>query len=213
MAQREVLSASRAGFAPAARFSRQLLALRLRSVPLALPQLTTVIYLALWEDEADLVRFRRTALARWIAATEHLSLNAVPVGSFGSWRGVDPLAGLRSEPDPARPALLLTHSRTRVRSMPSFLFADRPVVGSLSGAEGHLWADGFIDRIRSLDSGTLSLWRSMDDALGFAYRPGAHQAAVAAEKERGWFEESWFARFSVIEAAGQWRGLSADSLN
>lgn len=62
VAQREVLRASRVGFAPGALFARQLLAMRLQTVPLSLPQLTTVIYPALWEDERALVRFRDSAL-------------------------------------------------------------------------------------------------------------------------------------------------------
>ncbi|HEY2477567.1 MAG TPA: hypothetical protein VGI17_02460 [Solirubrobacterales bacterium] len=38
-------------------------------------------------------------------------------------------------------------------------------------------------------------------ATAFAYAPGVHQSAVKAQRDGGWFSESWFARFA-IEAAG-----------
>lgn len=212
LAQREALRAARADFAPGALFARQLLAMKLRTVPLPLPQVTTVIYFSLWPDEAALERFRASSLPAWPAARRRLSLRLAPIQSFGTWRGVDPLGGHRSEPDPARPALLVTHSRTRPAAMPAFMLADRPVVRSLRGAPGHLWAGGFLDRVQSLDTGTLSLWRSLDDALRFAYRPGIHDEAVQAQRRRGWFTESWFARFQVLAASGDWPGLDPHAL-
>jgi hypothetical protein len=188
-----------------------LLGMRLRTVPLPLPQLTTVIFLATWEDDAALRRFRATALRRWQAADEHLALTLRPLQSVGSWRGEDPLVGMRSEPGPG-PLLLVTHSRTRARDMPRFMLADRPVVRSLRDAEGHLWADGFLDRLRSWDAGTLSLWRDSATASRFAYGPGIHREAVQAQRRGGWFAESWFARFEVTGAAGSWRRLDVEAL-
>lgn len=91
--------------------------------------------------------------------------------------------------------------------MPRFILADRPVVRSLRAQPGYIWAGGFIDRPRSWDTGTLSLWRTTADALRFAYEPGVHSQAVAAQREGAWFTESWFGRFEVREATGSWRGI------
>lgn len=97
--------------------------------------------------------------------------------------------------------------------MPRFMVADRPVVRSLSRADGHLWADGFFDRLRSWDTGTLSLWRDTEAATRFAYGPGIHQQAVRTQRQGGWFSESWFARLAVSAAEGRWRGLDLAALN
>lgn len=212
IAQREVVRASREGFASEATFASLLLAMKLQTVPLPLPQLTTVAYLSLWPDDASLSRFRATRLARWQRARRHLSLTLNPIQSFGSWAGRDPLRGHRGDPDPSQPVLLITHSRTRPRSMPSFMLADRPVVRSLPQQPGFVWAGGFVDRPRSWDTGTLSLWRTAEDALRFAYRPGVHQQAVAAQREGGWFTESWFGRFEVRSATGSWPGIDLDGV-
>src|SRR5690242_2572612 len=97
-AQREALRAARRGFAAEALFGRQLMAMRLATVPLPLPRLTTVVYLATWPDEAALARFRAGPLRRWDAGPERLRLTLRPVQSFGSWDGADPLQGQRGEP-------------------------------------------------------------------------------------------------------------------
>lgn len=211
IAEWEALAARRAGRRSDAAFARLLLPMRLRSMPLPVPQLTIAYYFALWRDEAALERFRAGPPRRWDSAREHLALTLRPVQSFGSWLGGDPLAGERSEPRPG-PAVLITHSRTRPARMTRFLVADRPVVRALERAEGRLWSDGFIDDPVRLDTGTLSFWRDTGAATAFAYAPGIHQEAVKSQRDGGWFSESWFARFAVEAARGSWRGVDAVDL-
>jgi spheroidene monooxygenase len=211
VAEQRALAARRAGMASEANFARLLLPMALRTMPLALPQLTRAYYFALWEDEAALERFRSGPLRRWAAAREHLALTLRPVQGFGEWGGADPLAGERSEPS-AGPVVLLTHSRTRPAKLARFFVADRPVVRSMERASGRLWGDGFVDDPLRLDSGTLSLWRDTSAATAFAYAPGVHQRAVKAQRDGGWFSESWFARFAVEDARGSWRGAAAADL-
>lgn len=211
IAEREALAARRAGLRSDATFARLLLPMRLRTMPLPLPQLTFAYYFALWRDEAALERFRGGPPRRWDAAREHLALTLRPVQSFGSWAGGDPLAGEGSEPRPG-PAVLLTHSRTRPRHFARFLVTDRGVVQALHRAEGRLWGDGFIDDPLRLDSGTLSFWRDTAAATAFAYAPGVHQDAVKAQRDGGWFSESRFGRFAVEAARGSWGGVEAAAL-
>ncbi|HTR74314.1 MAG TPA: hypothetical protein VMH33_03530 [Solirubrobacterales bacterium] len=206
VAEREALAAGRAGRRGDALFAQLLLPMWLRSMPLALPQMTRAYYLAMWRDEASLARFRAGPLARWDGARERLALTLRPVQSFGTWAGRDPLDGERSEPS-SGPVVLITHSRTRPSRLARFFLADRPVVRSLEGADGRLWADGFVSDPLRLDSGTLSFWRDTAAATAFAYAPGIHQSAVKAQREGGWFSESWFARFAIEAAEGSWRGV------
>ena len=206
IAEREALALRRAGRRSDADFARLLLPMRLRSMPWPVPRLTIAYYFALWPDEAALARFRGGPLARWDDARERLSLTLRPVQSFGSWGGEDPLGGECTEASPG-PVALITHSRTRARDLGRFFVADGPVVRTLEDAPGRLWSDGFVDDLARLDSGTLSPWRDTGAATAFAYAPGVHQSAVKAQRDGGWFTESWFARFAVEAAAGSWRGV------
>jgi hypothetical protein len=206
IAEREALALRRAGRRSDAAFARLLLPMRLRSMPWPVPRLTIAYYFALWPDEAALSHFRAGPLARWDDAGERLSLTLRPVQSFGSWAGEDPIGSERTEASPG-PVALITHSRTRSRDLCRFFVADGPVVRALEDAPGRLWSDGFVDDLARLDSGTLSIWRDTAAATAFAYAPGVHQSAVKAQRDGGWFTESWFARFAVEAAAGSWRGV------
>jgi spheroidene monooxygenase len=208
IAEREALAARRAGRRSDATFAKLLLPMRLRSMPLPVPQLTIAYLFGLWDDTAALGRFRAGPLRRWDEARERLSLTLRPVQSFGSWAGGDPFGGERSEPAPGRPVVLVTHSRTRPRHLARFMVADRPVVRALEESPGRLWSDGFFDDLARLDTGTLSIWRDTAAATAFAYAPGVHQEAVRAQRAGGWFSESWFARLAVEEATGSWGALS-----
>jgi hypothetical protein len=211
IAEREALAARRAGRRSDAAFARLLLPMRLRSMPLPVPQLTSAYFFGLWDDAAALERFRSGPLRRWDDARERFALTLRPTQSFGAWAGGDPFAGERTEPS-AGPVVLITHSRTRPRHMARFMVADRPVVRALEAAPGRLWSDGFFDDMARLDTGTLSLWRDTAAATGFAYAPGVHQSAVKAQRHGGWFSESWFARLAVEGAEGAWRGVAAADL-
>jgi hypothetical protein len=211
VAEREALTAGRAGRRSDAAFARLLLPMRLSSMPLPVPRFTIAYYFALWRDEAALERFRAGPLRRWEEAREHLALNLRPVQGFGSWAGMDPLEGERSAPQPG-PTALVTHSRTRLTRLRSFLVADGPVVRALEEAPGRLWSDGFVDDPARFDTGTLSLWRDTAAATAFAYAPGVHQSAVKSQRDGGWFTESWFARFAIEAAAGSWGGVAAADL-
>lgn len=210
-AQRELVRVSRSDFAAGSSFSRRLLPIRLESLPWPVPLVRTVGFFAVWPSADAVERFRAGPLGPWAGFDEHLALTLRPLQSFGSWSGGDPVDGRRADPGPG-PVLLLTHSRHRLRSTLAFGLADGPVVRELREAEGQLWATGFMDGVRTLDTGTLSLWRSSADATRFAYAPGVHQDAVKAQRRGGWFLESWFARFAVSEASGSWRGLEAPAM-
>ena len=184
--------------------------MRLRSMPFPVPRLMTFGFFGLWADEEGLRRFRSAALSTR-PSTVHLALDLVPLQGFGAWRGSDPLEGRRGAVVDG-PVLLLTRSRTRPASMIRFMRAEGPVVRALSGPGGPIWADGFMDGVLTLDTGTLSIWRSVEDAMRFAYADGVHREAAEAQREGGWFSESWFGRFGIAQAAGCWPGLDRDAL-
>ena len=50
--------------------------------------------------------------------------------------------------------------------------------------------------------GTISLWRSAADVVRFAYRQPEHAAVVASTHRQRWYAEELFARFHVLDIAG-----------
>jgi len=197
----------------AATFDSLLLPLALPSMALPAPRLRAFGYLAVWPSAGDAERFAASPLARrWLGAGQCLALTLQPIHGFGAWRGMQPLQGQRTE-SWSGPVLQVTHSRTRPSKLVPFLRGSGRVAVSLPSQPGCLWADGFADRILTLDTGTLSLWRDAGCASRFAYGAGVHQDAVRAERRGRWFAEAWFGRFGVVSVSGDWPGVEIDALS
>ena len=202
----------RAATIEGASFSALILPIPFRYQPLPVGRLGTFGWVAVWPGPAEMTAFLESPLvARWEGASRALRLTLDPIRSFGSWCGSDPLGGM-DRPDDGGPTLVVTHSRTRFADGFAFMQRSRRVAETLADASGYLWADGFMDRLSSFDTGTLSLWRTSKDATSFAYDTESHRGAIRASRERGWFDESWFGRFSVTSASGGWDGLDVSAL-
>jgi hypothetical protein len=75
------------------------------------------------------------------------------------------------------------------------------VASVLPGAPGLLAAFGAGEAPLGWQ-GTVSVRRNAADLVGFAYRQPEHRAAVAATPVRRWYAEELFARFAVLDIAG-----------
>ena len=161
---------------------------------------------AVWDDEAALDRFldESPIARRWSRGDEDWHVRLRGVGGHGTWRGVDPLAGLeRGSAD--GPVAIITRADVHRRSWRAFRSAGPPVNDELRRAEGLLAVVGIgeapVGRL-----GTFSLWRSMADARRFATAMPEHRAVVARTRREDWYGEELFARFEPYGSSGSWTG-------
>jgi hypothetical protein len=97
----------------------------------------------------------------------------------------------------------ITRARIKWRHNRRFWNSVPPVNVALKAAPGLESAIGIGEAPIGLQ-GTFSIWNSPQAIRDFAYRSQAHQDAIAATKEIGWYSEEMFARFAVVEESGQW---------
>lgn len=161
---------------------------------------------AVWDDEAALDRFlEQSPIARrWSRADESWHVRLRGVGGHGTWRGVDPLAGLE-QGSADGPLAIITRADVRPRAWRAFGRAGAPVNRELLGSEGLLSVVGIgeapVGRL-----GTFSLWRSHDDVRRFATTMPEHRAVVARTRTDDWYSEELFARFEPYGSSGSWGG-------
>ncbi|MET7422865.1 monooxygenase [Dactylosporangium sp. NPDC005555] len=133
-------------------------------------------------------------------ATASCVITLEPVASRGTWAGQEPF-------EPAAPPsgtgmiAVLTRARLKTRKAPAFWKAIDPVSRALPGAEGMICAFGVGEAPVGFQ-GTVSLWRSAADVIRFAYRQPEHAAVVDRTAREGWYAEELFARFRVLDVAG-----------
>lgn len=145
------------------------------------------------------------AIDSWTRLSEaHARLDLTPITSRGTWSGNQPFAtnvGTRTQ----GMVLALTRARLKPARAATFWRAIPPVAASLRDAPGLLARFG-IGEAPIGWQGTVTVWRSAADLVGFAYRQPEHRAAIARTAQVGWYAEELFARFAVSGIMGD-RGV------
>ncbi len=141
------------------------------------------------------------AFPRWDRiAVAGCRLDLRPLSSRGTWAGRAPF---EPGPGPAGtgPVLALTRARLRPAKALVFWRAMGRAADSLAGSPGLLTAFGFGEAPLGWQ-GTVSVWRSTPDLVGFAYRHPEHRRAIARTATAKWYAEELFARFAVVDVRG-----------
>jgi heme-degrading monooxygenase HmoA len=172
--------------------------------PSADPRRTALF--AVWDDEAALDGFLAGSpvAQRWERAEEAWHVRLRGAGGHGTWRGVDPLAGL-VEGATDGPLAIITRADVHRRSWRAFRAAGPAVSEELRTADGLLAVVGIgeapVGRL-----GTFSLWRSLADVRHFAVGMPHHREVVRRTRDENWYGEELFARFEPYASSGSWGG-------
>ncbi|WP_460460493.1 monooxygenase [Angustibacter peucedani] len=163
--------------------------------------------LTVWDDDAAADGFERghRVLRSWQrVATERLVVRLRPVSSRGEWSGHRPFG----DPRPRRvdgPVASITRARIAPRKALTFWRAVPPVSADLHQVPGLRLALGVGEAPVGLQ-GTFSLWDSAQALTEFAHRREPHVEAVRRTALEGWYVEELFARFEVLDVAGELGG-------
>jgi hypothetical protein len=167
--------------------------------------------MCLWQDEAALARFQRDSpIARaWRERTdEYCEVLLRPYRTHGTYRGHEPLAGLRARRPTGGPAVMWTFAQIAPRNLLYFWNGIRratPVLlespGLIAGIAGpeHMYRGAM----------TFTIWERPEAALDFAYRKPPHAQIVKDVRAQDRLVDSMFIRFEPYAAHGSWPSYSA----
>lgn len=162
--------------------------------------------LCLWEGERDLERFlARSPIARaWQGATgEYCEVRMTPFRTHGSYRGEEPLAGLRADPPEEGPVAVWTFADIPPRNLRFFWTGIRHATHKLLATPGLVAGTAGPERLYR-GAMTFTIWRSLEDTLRFAYREPPHKPIVRRVREESLLAGSMFIRFRPYAASGAW---------
>ena len=161
---------------------------------------------AVWDDERDLDAFLadHRISRRWHRAEESWHVRLRTIGGHGTWKGVDPLAGLDQGTGDG-PVAIITRANVRRRSWRAFGAASEVVDAELHRAPGLIDVVGIGETpVGSL--ATFSLWESRAAARDFAYSTPEHRDVIRRTRAEDWYAEEMFARFEPYASTGTWNG-------
>jgi hypothetical protein len=162
--------------------------------------------MCMWEDEAALDRFReRSPVGRaWRGqADQHCEVRMAPFRTHGTYRGLEPLAGLRAQAAPAGPVAMLTFANIPTRGLAYFYRGIHRSTGPLLASDGLIAAVGGPERL-GRGGMTFTIWDSLSDALGFSYRREPHREIVRSVHEHERLIDSMFIRARPYAIEGNW---------
>jgi hypothetical protein len=162
-----------------------------------------------WRQEQALKRFLGVAHAQWdwrAGAVEVWDLVLRPIRCAGTWEGINPLGAFDATGLPTAPVVALTRGDVRLVRLPAFwLGGTKIAVTDVRLAPGFLAGIAMTQR-PFLDVSTLTVWKSLDDAVAFAYHRRAHAGLVARNRKERIFSAFFSAYFSVSRSSGTWDG-------
>lgn len=161
---------------------------------------------AVWEDESDLDAFLADSplARRWRRAEQSWHVRLRSIGGHGTWKGVDPLAGLDAGNADGLVAII-TRANVRRRSWRAFGEASEIVDTELHQAPGLIDVVGIGETpVGAL--ATFSLWKSLSTARAFAYSMPDHVEVMRRTRAEDWYAEEMFARFEPYASTGTWNG-------
>jgi len=136
-------------------------------------------------------------------AAELLWLELHPWQCRGHWAGQDLPASIR-EPL-AGPVAALTRASIRPSRARAFWSHSPAAEHALEASRGCRLAVG-LGEAPLLRQATFSLWDDIESMNAYA-RSGAHLEAIRNAYQEGYFSESMFARFAVVDRGGSWSSL------
>ena len=164
--------------------------------------------LATWPDEvcARDMTANAPVYRRWRdRAEESWSVFLTPTSSRGIWSGVEPFTV--TGPPGNGPLAVLTRATIKPRTATRF-WSHSPDVSALIGDDANVIFKIGIGEVPWLQQVTFSIWPDAASMTRFAHRDGAHQRAIKAVRDGGWFKEELYARFRLLGDAGTWGGVS-----
>jgi hypothetical protein len=169
-------------------------------------------FFGVWDDEAALAHFLgQSSIGRaWTERSrEALHLWLKPIRLRGRWVAIQELAGAEESHLPKSPVAFITPLDLSLGStLRMWLSAAPSILPYVPTAKDVVLALPLVDRPYTQPM-TFTIWKSIDQALAFAYRDGHHSRAVEhVDQKRADFSERCFsaAAFYPWRAVGTWNG-------
>lgn len=183
-----------------------------------IPDFSTYVFLGVWNDLNAALALPETHIYQHLSqgtdltATLYLQLQR----AHGLWDGQDPFSvntegpAMNRRPPVATqdflstnsPIAVLTRATIHARSLLDFWrYVPQARQRLTDHADNLLFGIG-VGEVPIVQQCTISVWRNPAAIERYAYRQSGHKEVIRLTRERNWYSEELFARFSILRAEG-----------
>ena len=163
--------------------------------------------LASWESERCADAFFKNhegVLELKNRSEEDWTLYMKNVKTHGFWDNIQPFHAVTTDPNPGL-TCVITRATIYTHHLLHFWKYVPTVSRSMEGKDGLLFAVG-IGELPIIQQATFSVWTHLDKMKAYAYQSKYHKEVVRQTRQRGWYKEELFARFTPYREVGTWNG-------
>ena len=128
--------------------------------------------------------------------------------AHGQWGGSNPFTPRPDRYDATRPVAVITRAIIYPHKLPDFWRYVPRTSASVYTHPARLLSVG-IGEYPVFMQATFSIWQSGKAMTDFAYASDHHREVVKLTRQRGWYREELFSRFSILGINGSWPGFES----
>lgn len=162
------------------------------------PDFSTYALLLVWESEEVATAFQHHAVytAYCEKASNVRCLDLKNFQSHGQWSGQNPFQQSNPKAKKNEKIAIITRATLRWNRLISFWRNVPQAAKAIESAKGVVYFKG-IGEWPFIQQATISIWNSLDDVMQFAYRDLTHASIVKKTRQKKWYAEDLFARFTI----------------
>ncbi|ARS39828.1 DUF3291 domain-containing protein [Sphingobacteriaceae bacterium GW460-11-11-14-LB5] len=168
--------------------------------------------LTTWDNRNDCDHFYRDSfVVRWFSffGIESFTILLSPLSSHGLWSAVQPFKFEKVNNSHAGKIAVITRAAIKLNRLKEFRQNIKRAAEAMRIAPGFILSAG-IGENPFFDQATFSIWTDADSMKNYAYKSVDHADVIKLTREREWYKEELFARFSIVDSWGTLNGVAVE---
>ncbi|WP_307529003.1 DUF3291 domain-containing protein [Pedobacter sp. W3I1] len=168
--------------------------------------------LTIWDNRNDCDGFYRDSFVmKWFSffGIESFTILLNPLSSHGLWSGIQPFKAEKTNNIHAGKIAVITRAAIKFNRLKEFRQNIKRAADAMRTAPGFILSAG-IGENPFFDQATFSIWTDADSMKNYAYKSVDHADVIKLTREREWYREELFARFSIVDSWGTLNGTSVE---
>jgi len=168
--------------------------------------------LTTWDNRNDCDNFyRHSFVLKWFGffGIESFTILLKPLSSHGLWSAVEPFKPGKIGNSHTGKIAVITRAAIKFNKLQEFRQNIKRAADAMRTAPGFILSAG-IGENPFFDQATFSVWADADSMKSYAYKSFDHSDVIKLTREREWYKEELFARFSIVDSWGTLNGISVE---